>query len=72
MIAFYIIMGVTALVTIIVLLGFFGPVSSEKPFWTGLRKVRAVLDKVSYWIICTIAIGCIALAVVNIVLRLFQ
>jgi uncharacterized membrane protein YuzA (DUF378 family) len=69
---FYFIMGITAVVTIIVLLGFFGPVSSEKPFWVGLRKVRAVLDKISYWIICAIAIGCIALVVTNIILKLFQ
>lgn len=65
-------MGITAVVTIIVLLGFFDPVSSEKPFWVGLGKVRGVLDKISYWIICAFALGCIALVAVNIIFQLFQ
>lgn len=72
MTGFYCFMAVMVAVTIIVLLGFFGPESSDRPFWKGLRSVRAVLDRISYWIICGIAVGCLALAAGGIILKLFS
>ena len=70
MIAVYIILGTAALVGVLVLLDFFGPTSSETPFWTGLRRIRAVLDKVSYGIICAIAVGSVALVAFELLRRL--
>ncbi|MBR1758500.1 MAG: hypothetical protein IJ744_07225 [Lachnospiraceae bacterium] len=72
MIGLYFVLGLTAIVAGVVLLDFFGPVRSEKPFWTTIRKIRAVLDAGSYWIICAIAIFCIAIVVIYIILRLFR
>ena len=66
----YIMMGLVAAAAVIVLLSFIGPEKSDKPFWIKVQKMRSVLDKISYWIICAIAIGTILIVIVNILIRL--
>jgi len=67
MVGFYIFMSVIALVAIIVLLSFLGPEKSDNPFWIRIQKMRTVLDKISYWIICGIGILCILLVLFNVI-----
>ena len=60
----YIIVFATIVVLAVVLLSFLGPERSDKKFWIAVQRIRAVLDRGSYYIICAIAIGSILLAVI--------
>lgn len=62
----YVFLGVISVLTAFVFLSFLGPEKSEKPFWIAVQRIRAVLDRISYGIICAVAVGCLALAAVSI------
>ena len=64
---FYVFLGIIAVLTAFVILSFLGPEKSEKPFWIAVQRIRAVLDRISYGIICAVAVGCLALVAVSIV-----
>ena len=72
MIGLYIIMGVSAVLLFVVILSFIGPEHSEKRFWQIVQRIRAVIDKVSYYVICTISVGMLGLVAVAIVSSLIE
>ena len=67
----YIVMGVTAVVAVIVVLSFVGPEKAKSHFGLLCKKIRTILDRDSYWIICAIAVSCIAATLIYIGIRLF-
>ena len=60
----YVIVFATAIVLTVVVLSFLGPEHSNKKFWIAIQRIRAVLDRGSYFIICAIAVGSILLTVI--------
>ena len=55
----YFVVAVVVFALAVVILSFVGPEQSEKPFWIAIQKIRVLLDRGSYCVICTIAILCI-------------
>lgn len=75
MVALYFILAGTAILLAFVLLSFLGPEHSEKPFWQKVQKIRAVIDLVSYYIICGLSagfLGLIALAIIKSLVENYQ
>lgn len=68
----YIIMTLAVIGTAIVILSFAAPNESSSRFWLIIKKVRNILDLVSYWIINLLAIGTILTLVVTILYAIWQ
>lgn len=72
MIGLYIIMSLSAAILSVVILSFMGPEHSEKRFWQTVQKIRAVIDKVSYYVICVILVGMSGLVAIGIISSLIE
>lgn len=72
MTALYIILAVTAVLLCVVILSFLGPEQSERRFWQAVQKLRAIIDKVSYAVICALSIGFLGLMLWSMVSSLVE
>lgn len=59
--AFWFAVCMVAALCALLLLSFFAPIESESIFWKGVKRLRAILDTVCYWIINGIAIASLLL-----------
>jgi len=72
MTALFILLAVTTVLLCVVILSFLGPEQSERRFWQAVQKLRAIIDKVSYAVICALSIGFLGLMLWSMVSSLVE
>ena len=72
MIALYIVLSVIGALLLFTFVSFLGPEKSENPFWQKVQKIRKIIDKVSYYTICAIAIAGLGFGVVAMIVSLIE